>query len=586
FYPDNTSPNSTYTPTARELMTSGLQLTATATNNGNCNAVSDNVIITFTDQPIVNTGNDKTVCANNPTVQLQGSVIGATDGIWTGGNGTFIPNNTTLNATYLPSQSEIEAGIVTLTLTSTGNGNCNPVSDQMTITITPAPFVNAGDDITVCENNPTVQLNGTIGISTGGIWSGGNGLFIPNNITLNCTYIPTQSEILSGEVILTLTSTGNGNCNAVSDQVKITILPAPVVEAGPNLTVCYNNPTVQLHGNIQNAGGGYWSGGNGTFYPNNYYLNATYTLTQEELNNNTITLYLTSTENGNCLPETDSIIILVTPPPQAYAGSDITLCANELTFNLSGKITGATGGIWSGGTGQYIPGNNSLNIVYIPSQEEIDSGKVTLILTTIGNGNCLPASDSVTLNLGVNAYPIPNAEFSTDKDIYYLPNDPVVITNNSSGAVSYIWDFGDGTQSYEFSPIHYYKDFNIYTITLIAINAHQCTDTAYKVIRVTGDLYFPNAFTPNPNEESNGMYDLNDFNNHIFFPIAKGVEEFNMKIYNRWGELIFETNDIKIGWNGYYKGKLCPQDVYVYKAKAKLNDGRIIEKTGDVLLIR
>jgi hypothetical protein len=175
------------------------------------NAVSDDILITFTPAPTANAGVDQTKCKNNANTVLSGSVTGATGGIWTGGTGIFNPNNTTLNATYTPSAAELANGFVNLTLTTTGNGNCNAVSDQMTITFTNAPVVDAGPDRTVCANNANVTLNGSVTGATGGQWStSGTGTFSPNNTTLNATYIPSAADRTAGTVTLTLTSTGNG----------------------------------------------------------------------------------------------------------------------------------------------------------------------------------------------------------------------------------------------------------------------------------------------------------------------------------------------------------------------------------------
>jgi gliding motility-associated-like protein len=121
---------------------------------------------------------------------------------------------------------------------------------------------------------------------------------------------------------------------------------------------------------------------------------------------------------------------------------------------------------------------------------------------------------------------------------------------------------------------------------LVAINTHQCTDTAVKIVQISGDIQFPNAFTPDPTGSKGGHYSLSDYSNHIFFPVSQGVNEFKIQIFNRWGELVFESNDINIGWDGYYKGQICQQDVYVYQATATFVDGRKVEKKGDVLLIR
>ena len=101
-----------------------------------------------------------------------------------------------------------------------------------------------------------------------------------------------------------------------------------------------------------------------------------------------------------------------------------------------------------------------------------------------------------------------------------------------------------------------------------------------------GELVFPNAFTPNDLGPSDGSYEPDQLNNDIFFPIQKGVQEYKLQIFNRWGELIFQSEDVNIGWDGYYRGELCKQDVYVWKVRALFSDGEEIEKAGDVTLLR
>ena len=75
-------------------------------------------------------------------------------------------------------------------------------------------------------------------------------------------------------------------------------------------------------------------------------------------------------------------------------------------------------------------------------------------------------------------------------------------------------------------------------------------------------------------------------NNDIFFPYTAGVTDFQFAIFDRWGEQVFESLDVKKGWDGYYKGKLCEQGVYVWKAYIKMNNGKEFNKTGDVTLLR
>ena len=261
----------------------------------------------FTTSPTVEAGVNQMVCANNPTITLNGSITIATGAVWTGGSGTFTPNNNTLNATYTPSAAEITAGSVVLYLTTTGNGNCLAVTDSMTLTITPIPTANAGADLTSCSNNPTVTLNGSVTGATGGVLSGGAGVFTPSNTSLGATYTPSAGEITAGTVTLTLTTTGNGNCNAVSDNMTITITPPPTANAGVDQTVCANNANVTLNGSVNLASGGQWTGGLGIFTPSNTALNAIYTPTSGEIASGSLTLTLTTTGNGNCNPEADQL---------------------------------------------------------------------------------------------------------------------------------------------------------------------------------------------------------------------------------------------------------------------------------------
>jgi len=442
FSPNANTLTATYTPTTTEINSGNVTLTLTTTGNGSCNAVTDQVKLFYTPAPTVNAGADQTVCGNKATVSLNGSVTVASGGTWSGGTGVFSPNANTLNATYAPSAAEILAGTVTLTLTSTGNGLCNPVTDQMVITITAAPTANANVDQSICSNKTATTLNGIVTVATGGTWSGGAGTFSPNANTLGAVYTPTATEVNSGSVTLTLTTTGNGSCNAVTDQMTISFTPAPTANAGLDQTVCANNAAVTLNGSVTIALGGSWSGGAGTFTPNNTTLNATYKPTTTEINSGSVTLTLTTTGNGTCNAVTDQMKITITAPPIANAGSDQTVCANNPNVTLNGSVTVATGGTWSNGTGTFVPNSNTLNASYIPSASEISMGIAALVLTTTGNGNCIAVRDTVLIFV-TNS---PTANAGADKTV--CGNNPTVAINGAvSNASSFVWSGGAGVIS-------------------------------------------------------------------------------------------------------------------------------------------
>jgi len=119
-----------------------------------------------------------------------------------------------------------------------------------------------------------------------------------------------------------------------------------------------------------------------------------------------------------------------------------------------------------------------------------------------------------------------------------------------------------------------------YRVTAVQKNNNQVVSISNEVeIVPAAVLYIPNAFTPN----GDGL-------NDAFGGIGEGITEYNMQIFNRWGELIFESNDIKNQWDGNYHNAMSPMGVYVYKISAKgpSANGRyknLISKTGDVTLV-
>jgi len=495
FIPNANALNALYNPTPAEIAAGSLILTLTSTGNGNCNSVEDVVTITFTDAPTANAGMDQTVCGNDPDVNLNGSVTVASGGAWSGGSGTFAPNNTSLGAIYTPSAGEIAAGTVTLTLTTTGNGTCNAVDDQMTITITPAPTVEAGAGEEVCSNNPDILLNGSVTIASGGTWSGGSGTFTPDASTLNATYTPSQSEINNGSVTLTLTSTGNGDCLAVSDNVVFTFGPSPTADAGPNQTLCSNNADVSLAGSVTVAGGGQWSGGAGTFNPSANALNAVYTPTVAEIASGSLTLTLTTTGNGDCIAATDDMTITFTPGPTSNPGPDQTVCANDPEVNLNGSVTVATGGTWSGGFGTFSPDANTLFTSYTPSGGEISAGTVTLTLTTTGNGNCTAVSEDITITIT----PAPTVDAGPD-DTYCGNNADISLAGSVTVATGGVWSGGSGTYTPDatdlnaiYSPTQSEINNGSVTLTLTSAGNGDC-------IAVSDAVTF--SFTPAPTADA------------------------------------------------------------------------------------
>ena len=409
FYPNDSSLIASYTPSVTDISLDSITINLSSTNNGECSIINNDLLVSFTPSPLVDAGADANVCANNSTVNLNGTISGgASQGIWTtNGSGVFNPNNTDLNAVYIPSDGDTIIGNIILTLTSTDNGDCLPVSDSINVTITDIPYVNAGSDQIICSGD-NASLNGLINsISGNGIWStNGDGSF-SNSSSLSTSYIPGINDANNGSAILSLTSVNVGGCVAITDSIDISITPRPIVNAGLDQTVCSNN-NVQLTGSVTGSSTtGYWStSGTGLFSPDSIAFNATYIPSNIDTANGGVTIYLNAT---NSCGASDSMIITLTTAPFVDAGSDQIICASENQINLNANVFGSTTtGIWSTtGSGTISANNTDLNGSHNITPTDTIDGLVEFILTSTNNGSCSSVSD--TVNISITDIPTVNA---------------------------------------------------------------------------------------------------------------------------------------------------------------------------------
>lgn len=221
-----------------------------------------------------------------------------------------------------------------------------------------------------------------------------------------------------------------------------------------------------------------------------------------------------------------------------------------------------------------------------PIHEFSEPGIYNVKLTAQGDGGEHYDYEIITV------YELPEPEFTTSPKYVMLPDQPVQFFNSTRNGNTYIWDFGDGEYSTLLNPSHQYTKEGIYDVKLIAFSSQMCADSIikYEDVEVSGAGYikYPNAFIPSDESPDDGSYPTPDDVDNVFHPIWHGVKEYDLWIFNRWGEQLFHSTDVNVGWNGRYgnDGTELGQDVYFWKAKGKFENNVPFKIAGDVTLIR
>lgn len=212
-------------------------------------------------------------------------------------------------------------------------------------------------------------------------------------------------------------------------------------------------------------------------------------------------------------------------------------------------------------------------------------GEYKVVLNLYRDGKFQETSSTV-----INVYPRPQARFEITPEEAVIPDDEIRFLNYSANAIKYKWYFGDGTSSGLFEPTHRYSRYSNYNVKLVATSEFGCSDSLIVMNAFSGSEYFinfPNAFIPNADGPSGGFYsNKSDESGQVFHPTSSGVNDYQLRIFSKLGILIFESSDVNIGWDGYYKGQIANPGVYIWKVRGSYRNGEPFVKMGDVTLLR
>ncbi len=266
----------------------------------------------------------------------------------------------------------------------------------------------------------------------------------------------------------------------------------------------------------------------------------------------------------------DSVIVPVHPEPPVdvevddaeACGEASVVCRNDTTRDVNTELE------WEFSTG-------ASSTVEEPTLEFSNSGQHTAKLVLTNQYGCMNSGKD---DFSVKVHPMPSADFEVSPDRKVSIMEPEARFHyNDPHAIEWAFAFGDGDSSQKRDPVHRYDEVGTYPVTLTARTLHGCEaqHTEEFVVEDRFTYYVPNAFSPD-----------GDGKNDEFDGKGAGYTARKMMIFNRWGELIFESTDPDVDWDGTVKGEKVKPDVYVYKIKVKDHKGNWHEKKGHVTVVR
>lgn len=508
-----------------------VQLTVVS-NNGCTSSATGTAQVVDGPLPYFTVTNGLEVCVNE-VIQINDNSSGQIVGYnWDFGDGFTTTD-------LLPTHSYSTSGPFTITLQLTAPDNCAS-TESVDILVNPNPEAafNANQG---CENQSTTfsdQSTVTTGFFNRWEWDFGDG------VGSSTAEDPTYAYVGVGDFDVTLVvETAAGCTDTIIQQVSVNPTPDVQFTASNSCIgddVIITNNTTPNDNTIAQWD---WTFGDGNTSPDiqpSHQYNGL----------GTFTIQLTATSDSGCVASATQDVEVYPYPNTDFSFSSFEGCApfdvvfeNESTINPNYAI----------GSYEWSFGDGNTSSSESPSNTYTTSGTFDVsLITTTQDGGC---SDTLAYSDLVTVFLTPEASFYFDPENPTTLNPTIQFFNTTTDGANYIWNFGDGNTSTAVNPENEYLEEGSYFITLIATNGI-CTSSASDSITIDPEtfIYIPNAFTPNGNELNDG-----------FIPKGIGIIDFNMTIYDRWGNQLYYTATMDEPWNGLLDGREMPADVYVYR---------------------
>ncbi|MBK9730152.1 MAG: gliding motility-associated C-terminal domain-containing protein [Chitinophagaceae bacterium] len=502
--------------------------TVTGSGSNGCNG-QGTVTVTVNTLPIINCAPASTAICKSDSVLLTAN----------GGVSYSWSPATDLND---PAVSNPFASPTTTTIYTVTGFDANGCSSTATsvVTVYNAPSVIAvADPSSICEGSST-QLS-VSGLSLFN-WNPGGQTISPITVSPN------------GSTTYTISGTDVNGCSG-EGTVTVTVAPNPVVAVTSTDTIICNGTQATLI-----------ASGTATQY---IWTPGAITGSMVSVSPSDTTEYMLTGVLGNCTA-IDSITINVVPSPDVAFFPSLLEGCDPLLVSFTDQSLNGTEWSWLFGDGGSAAVQNPEHVFH--------PGTWSITETVSNEAGC---TSTLVLPELIQVYADPVADFTVNPAFYQpveLINAEFQFLNQSIGATDFFWDFADEVFSDEEDPLHRYIAPGDYAVTLIVTGPGNCSDTISKsfltVIPSTIG-FIPTAFTPN----GDGLNDL-------FLPTNTNLVGMDMKIFNRWGNLIFHGTSPADGWNGTYQDLPAEIGVYVYSISLQFENGKQEVRKGNLTLVR
>ena len=426
-------------------------------------------------------------------------------------------------------------------------GNINPITLNLTIEDMPPVEVEIIGETMICPGDDVILTANP----TGGappytyLWNTGE---TTQSITVDPSSTTTYSVDVIDICLLEIAST--------TYEVIVPIIPPLVLNETADITeICPYIPAT-LEANASGGSGNYtyqWSSNFNSDLGNSSSIIVT---------PSTTTTYTVSVQDNCGNVTTENILYTITSPPLTLIMSpEVEICPGD-SVQISVDVAGGYGNYYF----YWFQTGETTQSIWV-------SPDFTVSYTVSVSDECQTFTVEGTTEVVVIS---PTADFTTTSTVFF--NDlPITFENQSENALTYEWTFGDGNNSTYTHPSNTYDEPGQYFITLIATDEKGCTDTITKPILIEEEwwIYVPNTFTPN-----------GDRHNNDFRASTIGIQEISVGIYNRWGEIIFASDELDFIWDGTYDGLYGPDGTYTYKIEFTTNSGRERSIVGHVNILR